>query len=224
MAGTKITYIPSAFNSEQVGHKLKESAEKATDNFENKYYTQMEIAIFICYFIPIAYLIAGAWIFSSEIKFITKGLWMWLFKRFYQNIPDQYYSVVEWLCSWFAVSVYLILSCVCFKSMRLLVQNIRKIYYEKGKVIPDKYWKKAEEIKDVYHNVDQFIQYINEHPNLTDLDFKMIGEEYLCQVIPHMDGDEDISFHFGPHLKEIIKDHTILDFSELDRIYGLLEN
>lgn len=211
-------YIPSRYTHSEV----LEIIEKEKNKTKNPLYVRLKLYRLVN--------LIGAFIFYSFLIYqYLEGHIIYLFP--WRKLVEHYsrYGNVELG----AFTVPLLYGCFCLLTALLIyiilslpIKGVQKHYEKKGLIIPSKYdrWT-CEEIKVVYEQIERFSDYIERNPELTEKDFQVDRTgRYLTRTIYHMDGNEKIEFYFGPYLKEIIIEHTVLDFSKLDKAYNLIDD
>lgn len=221
MENKAIQYIPSKFSYTQVKKILQTSEKSATDNFRNKKYVQLSFLRLMCSVEMIFVFYFGAWIFKDEIIYLSKSLTVFYLRPFIKVNAE--FNTIDVIVNAIPVIAFFFLFIININVMNLIKNQISNIFYKKGDVICNKYRKKSEQISNVYEEMDRFIKYIELNPELKADEFKLnASKSEIYRLVPHMNGDEKITFYFGPYLKEIIKDRSTLDFSKLDFCYKLI--
>lgn len=211
-----MTYIPSRYTYEQVLELLDAEKAKSNENLKNYRYLGLFLwqqannigAVAFALFI----------LYQFAVNHATY-LFPWAKAVEHYGPSGQSVAVILYLVFW------IVLINLIHKLLSGLQNQVHKFYVKRGFLIPNKYaGHTGEEINIVYKNMQQFIDYIAQNPELTEKDFQ-INETgvLLVRTIHYIDGDEKISFYLGPHLKEIIIEHTVLDFSKFDTFYRLTE-
>lgn len=146
----KVTYIPSNLRVGEVKNILRESGEKATDNWKNPVYRKFKIktyignllAISVCYLI-MYYLVFKHVTFPIKYEYIISVSGSNLLQGF---------IFVSYIFIWFGIA----------GSIRKILTpgeiTYRK-YVENGEIIEDKYEKTALQITTVYNEIERFIDF-----------------------------------------------------------------
>jgi hypothetical protein len=211
----KVTYIPSNLRVGEVKNILRESGEKATDNWKNPVYRKFKIktyignllAISVCYLI-MYYLVFKHVTFPIKYEYIISVSGSNLLQGF---------IFVSYIFIWFGIA----------GSIRKILTSgeitYRK-YVENGEIIEDKYEKTALQITTVYNEIERFIDF---YGRIYD-DSKYIysineTNDTLIVEYPQRIGTGQEKFYFGPKITEIVDEKRgIIDFSKLDTLYGLV--
>ncbi len=213
----KVIYIPSNLRVGEVENILRESRENATDNWKNPVYRKFKIKTYIgdLLAVSVCYLIFYCLI-NYHVTFPIK----------YENIISIFgcksgsfnlFVFLFYLSSWFVIVSVLR---IVFMPDR---KNYRK-YVESGEIIEDKYEKTALEISVIYDNVDRFIDFYSCINDDSEYIYSLNEtNDTLIVEYPQRIGTGQEKFYFGPEITEIVDEKRgIIDFSKLDRLYGLI--
>lgn len=213
----KVTYIPSNLRVGEVKNILRESGEKATDNWKNPVYRKFKIKTYIGNLLAfsVCYLTMYYLVFK-HITFLIKYEYIISVSGYGSNLLQDFIFVV-YIFSWFGIA----------GSIRKILTpgeiTYRK-YVENGEIIEDKYEATALQITAVYNEIERFIDF---YGRIND-DSKYIysineTNDTLIVEYPQRIGTGQEKFYFGPEITEIVDDKRgIIDFSKLDRLYGLV--
>lgn len=216
-----INYIPSKYSYDQVIKILNEENEKSTAKWSNPAYAVLRGTAYVIRYGTFLCMIYIFWQFFFKHKTYILPLIDIVDKIKNADGMEMISSVFFYIVIYF---VFWYLSIKIFqKFLMFCVKKLFCICCENGIIIPDKYKATKVEIKRVYKDIENFLDYINTNPELKETDFFMDeSKTILLRKIHHLDKDQTIRFYLGPHLKDIIINHNTLDFSELDKIYELV--
>ena len=196
----RVTYIPPNLRVGEVKNILRESGEKATDNWKNPVYRKFKIKTYIGNLLAISVCYLIMYIISVSGSNLLQG-----------------FIFVSYIFSWFGIA----------GSIRKILTpgeiTYRK-YVENGEIIEDKYEATALQITAVYNEIERFIDF---YGRIND-DSKYIysineTNDTLIVEYPQRIGTGQEKFYFGPKITEIVDEKRgIIDFSKLDRLYGLV--
>lgn len=215
-----INYIPSKYSYDQVIKILNEENEKSTAKWSNPVYAALRGTAYVIRYGSFLCMIYIFWQFFKHKTYILPLI----------DILDRIKNAdgIEMISSVFLYIIiyftFWYLSIGIFqKFLMFCVEKIFDICCKNGIIIPDKYKSKKMEIKRVYKDIENFLNYINTNPELKETDFFMNeSKTILLRKIHYLDEDQTIRFYLGPHLKNIVVNHNTLDFSKLDKIYKLV--
>lgn len=216
-----INYIPSKYNYNQVIKILNEENEKSTAKWSNPAYAALRGAAYVIRYWSFVCMIYIFWQFFFKHKTYILPLIDIVDRIKNADEMEMISSVFLYIIIYF---VFWYLSIKIFqKFLMFCVKKLFDICCENGIIIPDKYKATKVEIKRVYKDIENFLDYINTNPELKETDFFMDeSKTFLLRKIHHLDEYQTIRFYLGPHLKDIVVNHNTLDFSELDKIYELV--
>lgn len=215
----KVKYIPSRFGLEEVKQILNNSKDKSTEKWNNPAYAALKI-------------------FSIFVKLMVVGLLMFIFYQLFYEHKTYLVSVIDigrvvfhsdiLLATVLAIFLYLFLwiafGCVAVSLINFMIRKIYKRLCTKGIIVRDRFKDNSSEIVEVYKEIEEFKVFYNKTDDDTPYIYQVgNAERHLLVTIPLPIGEEKRKFFFGSYLKNIIKEGNIIDFSELDTYYGLLE-
>lgn len=146
----KVTYIPSNLRVGEVKNILRESGEKATDNWKNPVYRKFKIKTYIGNLL--AFSVCYLTMFYLVFKHVTFPIkYEYIISVSGSNLLQGFIFVV-YIFSWFGIA----------GSIRKILTpgeiTYRK-YVENGEIIEDKYEKTALQITTVYNEIERFIDF-----------------------------------------------------------------
>ena len=148
----KVTYIPSNLRVGEVKNILRESGEKATDNWKNPVYRKFKIKTYIGNLLAfsVCYLTMYYLVFK-HVTFPIKYEYIISVSGYGSNLLQDFIFVV-YIFSWFGIA----------GSIRKILTpgeiTYRK-YVENGEIIEDKYEATALQITAVYNEIERFIYF-----------------------------------------------------------------